>query len=376
MEAINHVATTTQLLEDALGFQGCWQDRIISQYKAVTWETWDEKRVYPSRTSGEPMAIKLPWSTLLLMVPGFLSQAEIYRLQQKALPGGVQYQQPLRQVRNPDGSFSQFNEHHKEAWLCNDYDYRDSRRVAQPRVHAGQPVEPWAGDLLDRASRAALAPFNGLMCRWEPPGIHVKDGPHTYSTHHGWGEETVIGLLAVGPTRAYRIHGIPWFYGRGWKEVVALNIPLEEGTLVVLGGPLKERWLYGQPRDETMMPERIQFTLQLHADPELAKGNLDKATDFTEDGEDGDYGQSTSHPVASVPIETYRSSTSASRTAHESEANATPALDEDLGVAGGIVRTRWNRSVRKQDLPLMCKRLWTAIMRTIMWIHGSGSCLR
>ena len=30
-----------------------------------------------------------------------------------------------------DGSFSQFNERQKEAWLCNDYDYRDSRRVPQ-----------------------------------------------------------------------------------------------------------------------------------------------------------------------------------------------------------------------------------------------------
>merc|ERR1712008_133366 len=83
---------------------------------------------------------------------------------------------------------------------------------------------------------------------------------------------TVIGLMAVGSTRVYHIHGIPWFYGRGCKEVVGMNMPLEEGTLMVLGGPLRERWLYAQPRDEEMLPERIQLTLQLHADIAVAKG--------------------------------------------------------------------------------------------------------
>ena len=28
-----------------------------------------------------------------------------------------------------DGTFTQFNERHKEAWLCNEYNYRDTRRV-------------------------------------------------------------------------------------------------------------------------------------------------------------------------------------------------------------------------------------------------------
>jgi len=85
--------------------------------------------------------------------------------------------------------------------------------------------------------------------------VHLKDGPHTYSTHCGWGAETVIGLMAVGATRVYHIHGIPWFFGRGRREVVVVNIPLAEGTLVVLGGHLKEKWLYAQPRDEDMLPE-------------------------------------------------------------------------------------------------------------------------
>merc|ERR1711957_214830 len=130
--------------------------------------------------------IRLPFDTVLMIVPDFMTKAEVFALQQNALPGAVDYEQPRRQVRNPDGSFTQFNEHFKEAWLCDDYDHRDSRRVAPPRVHNGQRLRGWTRDLLARASDVAMAPFNGLMCRWEPSGVHLKDGPHTYSTHCGW----------------------------------------------------------------------------------------------------------------------------------------------------------------------------------------------
>ena len=32
-------------------------------------------------------------------------------------------------------------------------------------------------------------------------GVHLKDGPHTYATHCGWHQSTVIGLMALGATR-------------------------------------------------------------------------------------------------------------------------------------------------------------------------------
>lgn len=208
------------------------------------------------------------------MIPGFLSKSQIYSLQQATLPGALNYEQPRRQVRNPDGTFTQFNERHKEAWLCNEYNYRDTRRVAPPRVHPGQKLSPMLEELLGDASAAVLAPFNGIMCRWEPRGVHLKDGPHTYATHCGWHQSTVIGLMALGATRVYHIHGIPWYYGRGRREVVTVIIPLEEGMLVALGGPLREKWLYAQPRDEEMLPERVQFTLQLHADLDVMKDGL------------------------------------------------------------------------------------------------------
>ncbi|CAJ1410365.1 unnamed protein product [Effrenium voratum] len=283
---LSHVQQAVAAREAELGLEGSWQQRIRSRYKnVVPWEEWDKTRVFPE-AGDEPLVIALPFDTSLLVIPGFLNRSAVYALQQATLPGAVDYEQPRRQVRNPDGTFTQFNERHKEAWLCNDYNYRDTRRVAPPRVHPGQKLSPKIQELLRSASAASAAPFNGAMCRWEPPGVHLKDGPHTYATHCGWSKDSVIGLMAVGATRLYHIHGIPWYHGRGRREVVVVNIPLKEGMLVALGGPLREKWLYAQPRDEEMLPERVQFTLQMHADVEVAKGaDQSCSLHWTEDGD-------------------------------------------------------------------------------------------
>uniref|UniRef100_A0A7S4VB97 Alpha-ketoglutarate-dependent dioxygenase AlkB-like domain-containing protein n=1 Tax=Alexandrium monilatum TaxID=311494 RepID=A0A7S4VB97_9DINO len=275
-DAAAYVGAVARALGERSGLSGRWQDRVAARHDAVPWERWDSRGRTPWPSgSRPPLVIQLPWDTLLMVLPGFLSKTEVHGLQQRSLPGALQYDQPLRQVRNPDGTFTQFNEHQKEAWLSDHYDHRDARRVLPPRVHAGRALPAWALELLARASRAALAPFNGIMCRWEPPGVHPKDGPHTYATHSGWADETVIGLMAVGATRSYRVHGIPWylpcmpksratrnafvssparqaegcgsrlrcissssarFYGRGRRKVVAVDMPLAEGTLIVLGG--------------------------------------------------------------------------------------------------------------------------------------------
>ncbi|CAE7561810.1 SLC35E2B [Symbiodinium natans] len=280
-----HICKVTAGLKAEMGLSTSWQQRIQARYRVISWDKWDATRRFPA--PGEPaLVIALPFETSLLAIPGFLTKEEIFKLQQAALPGALSYEQPRRQVRNPDGSFTHFNERHKEAWLCNDYDYRDTRRVAPPRVHVGQKLSGKLEETLMRAAEAISSPLNGIMCRWEPPGIHLKDGPHTYATHCGWGHDTVIALMAVGATRVYHIHGIPWYYGRGRREVASVNIPLEEGLLIALGGPLREKWLYAQPRDEELLPERVQFTLQLHADAEVMKGGDQAAAySWTEDCE-------------------------------------------------------------------------------------------
>ena len=160
-----------------------------------------------------------------------------------------------------------------------------------PRIHCGQKLSPLVQELMDDASERCLSPFNGLFSRWEPPGrakcrayvvsptgvepdvmklrarhenhrmlghgtlrkeanskkntgicavytciyvdspgVHLKDGPHTYATHCGWHPECTIALLALGATRLYHLHAIPFYHGRGRREVVVVDIPLREGA--------------------------------------------------------------------------------------------------------------------------------------------------
>ena len=39
----------------------------------------------------------------------------------------------------------------------------------------------------------------------------------------------------------YHIHGIPWYHGRGRREVVTVNLPLEEGGMVAEIGSVHRR---------------------------------------------------------------------------------------------------------------------------------------
>ncbi|CAK0905457.1 unnamed protein product [Prorocentrum cordatum] len=223
----SHAAAVAERLEREMGLSGTWQSRVCGRHPpdgSTSWEEWDRGRKFPA--PGEaPLVVRLPWETSMLIVPGFMTKAEVYSLQQACLPGAIDYDQPRRQVRNPDGSFTQFNEHHKEAWLCEDYDHRDTRRVVPPRAHPGQPLSPSVREVVARAAAAAMAPFNGVMCRWEPPGVHLKDGPHTYATHCGWGSTTVVLLPTSTASRGTTGAGgerwspstYPWRRACSWR---------------------------------------------------------------------------------------------------------------------------------------------------------------
>merc|ERR1712154_301690 len=67
-------------------------------------------------------------------------------------------------------------------------------------------------------------------------------------------------MLGVHGFRLLRVHGL------GCWEKLAIDVPIREGSLVVFGGPLKERWLYWHMCDKEVRGERVVITLQLHAD--------------------------------------------------------------------------------------------------------------
>merc|ERR1711972_109614 len=96
------------------------------------------------------------------------------------------------------------------------------------------------------------------MCRWEPPGEMTNDGPLSFSRGSPMPEYTTVAFLGVCGSRHLRIHGL------GCWEKLAIDIPMREGSLVVFGGPLKERWLHVHLRDEAMRGERVLMTLMIH----------------------------------------------------------------------------------------------------------------
>ncbi|CAE7763376.1 SLC35E2B, partial [Symbiodinium necroappetens] len=121
-----------------------------------------------------------------------------------------------------DGSFTHFNERHKEAWICDGYDYRDTRDDSNEVEHAVR-------EILQRAAEAICSPLNGIMCRWEPPGKGEGGYLPDLSSAKGSGR--------LGAELVKR-------YPEGDIAMV------QAGLLVALGGPLREKWLYSQPRDE------------------------------------------------------------------------------------------------------------------------------
>eukprot|EP00927_Polykrikos_kofoidii_P062360 TRINITY_DN57169_c0_g1_i1.p1 TRINITY_DN57169_c0_g1~~TRINITY_DN57169_c0_g1_i1.p1 ORF type:complete len:539 (+),score=49.99 TRINITY_DN57169_c0_g1_i1:224-1618(+) len=251
-------------LDRRFGFLGHWRDRILQGYSSIHYEQWDRNvsRIHPT-------VIQLPWGTVLMVVPGFLAKAKLSELQERLLPGAINFEQPRRRVRFADGNSISVTNRHKEAWLCDDYDFPDPNRVAPPCVYKRRHLRPWAEDLLDHVSHTALAPFNGMMCRWDPPGVGTNDGPRTFARGGPMPEYAVVSMLAVSGSRGLRVHGL------GCWEKLAVDVPLSEGNLVVLGGPLKERWLHVHLHESHVQHgERVCITFHLHADRvQLASAN-------------------------------------------------------------------------------------------------------
>merc|ERR1712125_274052 len=101
-----------------------------------------------------------------MVLPNFISGANLANLQQHLLPGNVIYEQPRRCTVRADGERVVHHQHYKEAWFCHGYDYADPKRVQPPYQYRRNALQPWAVSLLDQTSRASLIPFNSFMSRW------------------------------------------------------------------------------------------------------------------------------------------------------------------------------------------------------------------
>jgi alkylated DNA repair dioxygenase AlkB len=141
------------------------------------------------------------------------------------------------------------------------------KRHLQPRLSAwygdasytysGLRLEPLAWTPLLLAIRAAVEAICGhrfnsvLLNRYrngrDSMGMHSDDEPEL-------GSEPVIASLSYGATRTFIL--------RHKRDKRTLRLPLTDGSLLLMSGPLQRYWLHGINKSARPMGERLNLTLR------------------------------------------------------------------------------------------------------------------
>ncbi len=139
------------------------------------------------------------------------------------------------------------------------------REVLQPRLtcwygdhaysYSGIRLEPrpWSTDLEELKNRCeaeARTVFNSCLANLyrdgrDSMGWHADDEPEL-------GTQPVIASVSLGQTRAFRMRH------RQTKDVV--DITLEHGSLLIMGGVMQHRWMHEIPKTAKPVSQRINLT--------------------------------------------------------------------------------------------------------------------
>jgi len=143
------------------------------------------------------------------------------------------------------------------------------RRIPQPRLiawggdapyrYSGQTLEPRAltatvAGLLARVNRVAAAPFNHVLINRyrdgrDSMGMHADDEPEL-------GPAPVVATLSLGAAR--RLVIAPRRAQAGQRR----SLPLDGGSLLVMGGACQAEFRHGLPHDPALQAERISLTFR------------------------------------------------------------------------------------------------------------------
>jgi alkylated DNA repair dioxygenase AlkB len=143
------------------------------------------------------------------------------------------------------------------------------RRISQPRLiawggipayrYSGQTLEPrvmtaTVTALLDAVNRFARGSFNHVLVN------RYRDGRDSMGMHaddeRELGPAPVVATLSLGATRRLviaRRHG---------KSTDRRSLPLESGSLLIMGGACQSEFRHGLPRDPAVHTERISLTFR------------------------------------------------------------------------------------------------------------------
>ena len=114
---------------------------------------------------------------------------------------------------------------------------------------------PWTDLLLDIRAAVESACGQGfnsvLLNRYrdgrDSMGMHSDDEPEL-------GEQPVIASLSFGTTRTFIL--------RHKRNKQTVRLPLEDGSLLVMGGRLQEHWLHGINKSARPLGERLNLTFR------------------------------------------------------------------------------------------------------------------
>jgi alkylated DNA repair dioxygenase AlkB len=127
--------------------------------------------------------------------------------------------------------------------------YRYSGQTLEPR-----PFTPALSRLLEGVRERAGVPFNHVLANLyrdgvDSMGFHADDEAEL-------GEDPVVATLSLGATRRFVVKP------RGRSRAPALDLELEHGSLVVMGGACQRHYVHGIPRQGRAADERISLTFR------------------------------------------------------------------------------------------------------------------
>jgi len=251
VKSVDHSASWKELNGGAEGQIESFQRKMLQEIQEVEDET------LPNFYINTEFAVKLDQQTILLWRRNLTSDVQGLIQNISELP----FTRPLRQITASTGVRQEFQEHHSEIWLSNEYHRSDRRRVGDP-IFSADPIPDFLEPLILEIQDITACTFNGIQIYREPKGAHPKDGPHTYATELGLAEFPIIAMISLGYERTFRLHST--------KSSRLIDIPLISGSLIVLGGAIKQNWLYSIPRDSNKADtERFLLVLQMYKNDSL-----------------------------------------------------------------------------------------------------------
>jgi alkylated DNA repair dioxygenase AlkB len=121
-------------------------------------------------------------------------------------------------------------------------------------THVPEPFGPALRALRDRVARVAGERFNSVLCNLyrdgnDAMGMHSDREPEL-------GPEPLIASLSLGAPRRFQLRH------RKGKGHAPLDLVLEDGSLLIMRGPIQQHYRHGVPREPAVSEPRINLTFR------------------------------------------------------------------------------------------------------------------